>query len=171
MGNRQHGPAREADQLVRDGAHCDAPTATGAVAADHDEAGADFGRDVVELLPGIAVAQDPGDTAAAALDSCHETVQRLAALLQAAVVELVDSQLADVDHGEQGGELQGQLESLLRGLAEVGSADDVSKRFHGPSMRAACTNGCPITVGSGPPASAPRWIGKRMGAVAPRQPC
>src|SRR3954470_19571016 len=64
-GDGQHGPVRAAHEGVGDGAEVAAPAAARAVAADHDQAGADLGRDVVELGPRPAGAEDAGELDAA----------------------------------------------------------------------------------------------------------
>jgi len=122
----------ERRQVVRDGAE---PAVPGPVAADHDQAGADLGRDVVELGPWPAAAEDRGEVDAALPMPGDEVGQRRPKLREAPVVEVAVGRFVDVDHGDPRGDGQrepdGLLESVLRAGAEVGAGDELPKGLHG----------------------------------------
>jgi hypothetical protein len=134
-GDGQHGAARVTQQVVRDRADLDAPATARPLTTDDDQAGADLGRDVLELLPRLAAAQEAGDLDAARPKPGDDARQRRFALDQAPVVEVVNPQLADVDQGDPRGdgcgEVDGHFEGLLRALAEVGAGHEVFKPLHG----------------------------------------
>ncbi len=171
-GDGEHGAAGGAHEVIGNRAELDTIAATASVAADHDQAGADLCRDVVELRPRLATAQDAGELYAAVPMPGHDRSERLAALVKATVVEIAFAQLADVDQGDPRGcgdrELDGQLEGVLRAVAEVGAGDELSKGLHGLTMPRARVQCCQVSVGSGPATSNPCWIGASASIMSAR---
>jgi hypothetical protein len=58
---------------------------------------------------------------------------------------------------------------LIGAGTEVGPGDELSKRLHKPTMPTARVQCCPMGVGSGPPASNPRWTGRSNRSPQRRQ--
>jgi DNA-binding winged helix-turn-helix (wHTH) protein len=171
-GHGQHVAVRSGHEARGNRAEGDTSVGTSAAAADDDQAGADLGRDVVELLEGSAAAQDGPYLHAMAVAS-HQLGQPLVALTTALFVEaVIDTRLTDVDQGDPGALCQGQPDGKFEGLfgvvAEVGADHQMSKRLHEPTMPTAPVHCCWISVGSGAAASNQRWTRRPTGFPPPR---